>query len=529
VSTAERTRLAYEDHGAGVPVLLLHGLTFDRTTWRPIIERLGAGVRTLAIDLPGHGETGGGPCSLSEVAELVHRLLGDLGIERPLVVGHSISGAIASIYGGTYPVLGVANVDQPVDIRPFAQLLRSLEPALKGPGFAAAFEAFQRSMGLDRVPEPLRSLVLAAQEVRPDVVLGYWDEVMRTDLDEMQARIEEIAQRNDAPYLAVFGRALGPTERDYMVDRINGLQLDEWPGSGHFVHLADVERFTTRLRAFIEQCAAEQPGPRRASSAIPEHASGKYVLAHGGADHEHRRLALLDKFHGPLTVSQLRAAKVGPGWQCLEVGAGAGAMTTRLAKLVAPTGRVLVIDLETHWLEPLRSEIVDVQRADITTTPLPGGFDLVLAQMLLLHLADPAQACRDLLAATAPAGQLIIHDADFTPLALQDATEDEAAGVALMTDTLRSAGIDLAFGAKLEGLLRAAGARIQDLRSEPSPGRGGQPAALITALTLERFGNRAIAAGVQPAPLDAAAAALRDPDRIFTGPTRWIVRCRPAI
>ena len=32
---------AYENHGNGVPVVVLHGLTFDRTTWRPIIDRLG--------------------------------------------------------------------------------------------------------------------------------------------------------------------------------------------------------------------------------------------------------------------------------------------------------------------------------------------------------------------------------------------------------------------------------------------------------------------------------------------------------
>ena len=34
------TKLAYDDEGAGTPVVFLHGLTFDRRTWRPIIERL---------------------------------------------------------------------------------------------------------------------------------------------------------------------------------------------------------------------------------------------------------------------------------------------------------------------------------------------------------------------------------------------------------------------------------------------------------------------------------------------------------
>jgi pimeloyl-ACP methyl ester carboxylesterase len=250
-------RLAYDDRGAGVPVVLLHGLTFDRTTWRPITQRLGAGVRSLAIDLPGHGETGGSPRLLSEVADLILALLDDLGIERPLVVGHSMSGALASLYGAAYPVLGVVNIDNPVDVRPFAQLVRRLAPALNGPGFASAFEPFQQSMGLDLIPEPLRSQVLAVQDVRPDLVLGYWDQIIRSDPDELQAWIEEMMQRTDAPYLAIFGRGLDPAERDYMVQRIIGLQLEEWPGSGHFVHLSNVERFTTRLHRFVKDCLTQ--------------------------------------------------------------------------------------------------------------------------------------------------------------------------------------------------------------------------------------------------------------------------------
>lgn len=155
-TTTEQVQLAYDDHGAGAPVVLLHGLTFDRTSWTAITERLGDGVRSIAIDLPGHGETGGSARSLSEVADLVHGLLGELGIGRPIVVGHSMSGAIASIYAATYPVLGVVNVDNPVDIRPFAQLVRRLEPALSSPAFASAFEPLRQSMRLDLIPGPLR-------------------------------------------------------------------------------------------------------------------------------------------------------------------------------------------------------------------------------------------------------------------------------------------------------------------------------------------------------------------------------------
>jgi ubiquinone/menaquinone biosynthesis C-methylase UbiE len=251
------------------------------------------------------------------------------------------------------------------------------------------------------------------------------------------------------------------------------------------------------------------------------------VLAHGGDDAERERLRLLDEYHGPLTVSQLDAAGVGPGWRCLEIGAGGGNMTRRLAERVAPDGHVLAIDLETHWLEPLRGDLVNVRQADITTAELPeSSFDLVLAQMLLIHLPDPALVCRRLLAAVRPGGNLIIHDADFRPVALQNATVEEAAGLDVMLDVMTESGINLAFGASLEQLLREAGAMIEHIESQPSARSDSHVAATISAITLERFRERAVRSGASGEALDAALAALRDPEREFTGPTRWIARCR---
>jgi SAM-dependent methyltransferase len=252
-----------------------------------------------------------------------------------------------------------------------------------------------------------------------------------------------------------------------------------------------------------------------------------YVLAHRGDEAERQRMALLDEFHGPLTASQLEAVEVAPGWRCLEVGAGAGGNVRRLARRVGPTGHVVAIDLETQWLDQLRSDVVDVRQADITTAELPpGSFDLVLAQMLLLHLPDPADTCRKLLGAVRPDGFLIVHDADFGPVALDDATELEAAGVQAMLTTMQAAGVHMDLGAHLEELLRRAGAHIEHVEAQSSHAHGGQTAAVITAITLERFRGRAVDAGTSDEALSAAIAALGDPDRTFTGPTRWIVRAR---
>ena len=134
------TRLAYDSEGAGPPVVLLHGLTFNRRTWRPIVDKLGRSIRSIAIDLPAHGESGGAPAPLDEVAGQVHELLASLGVERPVVVGHSMSGGLAFMYASAYPARGVVVVDQGLDVRPFAETLHRIEPALRGPAFASAFQ-----------------------------------------------------------------------------------------------------------------------------------------------------------------------------------------------------------------------------------------------------------------------------------------------------------------------------------------------------------------------------------------------------
>jgi pimeloyl-ACP methyl ester carboxylesterase len=254
-ATDEATGLAYELEGAGTPLVFLHGLTFDRRSWRPIIDRLEGSVRSVAIDLPAHGESGGAPAPFDEITAQMHELLGSLAIDRPVVVGHSMSGGLACLYASAHPTRGVVVVDNGPDIRPFAELVRRLEPALRGPGFDEVWPTFENSLGLERIPEPVRSTVLDTRAVNQDVVLGYWEMLLRADPGELQAFIDAQMAKLDVPCLGVFGRPIIDGERERF-ERLPDVQLEEWVGDGHFVHLVDPDRFVTRLRRFIEHCTA---------------------------------------------------------------------------------------------------------------------------------------------------------------------------------------------------------------------------------------------------------------------------------
>lgn len=166
-----------------------------------------------------------------------------------------------------------------------------------------------------------------------------------------------------------------------------------------------------------------------------------------------------------------------------------------------------------------------MRRGDVGQLDLgQAGFDLVVAQMVLLHLPDPAQACRRFVELTAPAGQIVVHDVDFGALALVDATTREATGLAVMTDVMCAAGIELALGPRLVDLLQGAGATVEQVETRPGDDlQDGRLAAEITAITIERFRDRTNASHEA---VEAVLTALRDPERQLIGPTRWVARAR---
>ncbi len=252
-ATDLKTGLAYDIEGTGTPVVFVHGLTFDRRTWRPIIEQLAGSVMSIVIDLPAHGDSGGEPTLLEKVTEQVYRLLESLGVERPVVVGHSMSAAVAGLYASAYPARGIVLVDQAMEVLPFAQMLHQIAPMLRGPAFDQVWPNIENSLGLDRIPEPTRTLVLDSHKVRQDVVLGYWDQVLNTDPAELQAWIDGKTAGIHVPCLAVFGRPATYGERERF-GHLPDVQIEEWMGDGHFVHLVDPGRFAARLRTFVEYC-----------------------------------------------------------------------------------------------------------------------------------------------------------------------------------------------------------------------------------------------------------------------------------
>lgn len=109
-------------------------------------------------------------------------------------------------------------------------------------------------MGVDDLPEPERRRVVARQRVEQDVVMGYWDEVLRTSPDTLQRTVVEAARALRAPWLGLYGQTLPPAAKKLLFDCVPGAELEEWPGRGHLVHLAEPDRFAARVATFARHC-----------------------------------------------------------------------------------------------------------------------------------------------------------------------------------------------------------------------------------------------------------------------------------
>lgn len=89
-------QLHYEDHGTGIPVLLIHGLGSSALDWEYQLPAL-TGFRVIAVDLRGHGRStrGAVPISMELFADDLAALLDHLGAEPAHVVGLSLGGGVA--------------------------------------------------------------------------------------------------------------------------------------------------------------------------------------------------------------------------------------------------------------------------------------------------------------------------------------------------------------------------------------------------------------------------------------------------
>ena len=250
----------------GVPVLLMPGGAVSCTDCFPGVVGAVPGARILLHDRPGSGSTPAPDTgvSLSSWTEDTVALLDQLEIERAVLVGHSLGGALAAQILADHPdrVAGALLLDPgPLN-----------DPKLCAQA-ANGFRVMHRMTGLPLVGGALKALLTragrprgltpAARRSYDATFVGDWIGDTARSVASLREEAEQFSARQlsavDAPVIVVCADRKpehGLRRACEALAASFGGSFEVWPGTGHSVHLQRPERVADRLRVLVAQAAA---------------------------------------------------------------------------------------------------------------------------------------------------------------------------------------------------------------------------------------------------------------------------------
>lgn len=231
-----------------------------------------------------------------------------------------------------------------------------------------------------------------------------------------------------------------------------------------------------------------------------------------------RRLDLIEQCHDPSSFGHAESLGVGPGWRCLDAGAGGGSFARWLAERVGPSGTVVAADLDVVLLADLGAPNIEVRQVDLVNDQLPQReFDFVHTRLVLLHIPERDTVLERLCGALKPGGVLMVEEHDSFPV-LAAATGAYRDAWQAFIATSRAAGVGDEWARDLPRRLTALGLHDVDARFEVPLFRGGSPFAELWRLTWEQIRDRVAAAGESVDDLQRGQAELADERLWFYSP-----------
>ncbi|MCO5971226.1 alpha/beta fold hydrolase [Actinoallomurus soli] len=256
--------LPFDEAGQGRPVVLLHARPTDRTMWRAHLPLLAkAGVRAIALDLPGHGDAA--TAQRDEVAPWADVLdtLDHLGIDRFVLAGNSLGALVALQIAVTEPrrVQGLVLIGyRPHDQPPSSRLRTAWDrerTALEADDLEAAVRAGVESWTSAKAPDEVRAHAAAMLRRQLTAHLAY---------GEPRPAADPLSKEANALRALTVPALVGVGELDMpdffeggkgLSDELGAGEVVVIPNAGHLAPLERPEAFCTLLLDFAGRLPAE--------------------------------------------------------------------------------------------------------------------------------------------------------------------------------------------------------------------------------------------------------------------------------
>ena len=254
-------KLAWERHGAGDPVLLIHGLGYARWGWEPVLPGLAERFEVVLFDNRGIGESDAppGPYTAAEMAADAIQVLDEAGVDRAHVVGTSLGGMVAqelalahpervdrlvlacTTPGGSraqpMPDVTVRLIAEAAGLEPAVALRRFVENALAPATVAEQPELVERIME-HRLRTAQAPLAWAAQAAAGATFDAY------ERLGDLRARV--LVQHGSEDVV------VDPRNGELLAELLPDARLARFDGCGHLFFWEEPERFVSSVTAFLE-------------------------------------------------------------------------------------------------------------------------------------------------------------------------------------------------------------------------------------------------------------------------------------
>ena len=245
-------RVFYADAGSGEPpMVFVHGIG-NHTHFAAQIDYFSRSHRVVAPDLPGFGQSEAPEreYGIAAFADDVAWLCDELDLRRPVLIGHSMAGAIVLEVAAARPELPSAIVLlDPIPIVPLPGLQAQrgqLAEALAGPGYAEAFRAFAEARMFRPTDDAeLRARIVEEMCATPQHVLA------PTFASLSGWTGEDVAGRVRIPVLLITAGDGLPADMARTRELLPQLELGRTVGVGHFAHAIAPDQVNAMIARFL--------------------------------------------------------------------------------------------------------------------------------------------------------------------------------------------------------------------------------------------------------------------------------------